>query len=148
MSDSEAVTDLDPRVVQAIAEGPNGAERFNDEWKRRELFATRIAILAAECEREACAKEKDQAYLERNHLVAALSRLYPSGLRTTNIPGWSVDWHGCCMIDLPSGQISYHFHDSHAHLFAHLQPYRGEWDGHDKDCVHTRLATIRERGKP
>lgn len=86
--------------------------------------------------------EKDGAYLERNHLVAALSKLYPSGLRITNIPGWSADWHGCCMIDLPTGQISYHFHDSQAHLFAHLKPYAGEWDGHDKDTVHARLAAL------
>lgn len=88
--------------------------------------------------------EKDGAYLERNHLVAALSKLYPSGLRITNIPGWSADWHGCCMIDLPTGQISYHFHDSQAHLFAHLKPYAGEWDGHDKDVVHARLGQLEE----
>lgn len=136
------MTDLDPRVAAEIAKTPlwNAA---NTAWESREKFGKRIALLAAECERERCAKEKDQAYLERNHLVAALSKLYPSGLRITHIPGWSEDWHQCCVIDLPSGQISYHFHDSHAPLFAHLQPYDGEWDGHDKDTVHARLAAIR-----
>ena len=99
-------------------------------------------LTAARAEAEALRAEKDAAYLQRNHLVAALSRLFPAGIRYTDIPGWSADWHGCCMIDLPSGQVSYHFHDSHLPLFAHLQTYKGEWDGHDKDAVHIRLAAL------
>ncbi len=86
--------------------------------------------------------DKDQAYLERNHLVAALARLYPSGTARTDIPGWSPDWHGCVYIDLPGGQISYHYHDSHALLFSGLPAYEGEWDGHDKDAVHQRLGAL------
>lgn len=86
---------------------------------------------------------KDQAYLERNHLVAALARLYPSGVAKTAIPGWSEDWHQCVYIDLPCGQISYHFHDSHAHLFEALPAYQGEWDGHDKSIVHRRLSELK-----
>ena len=86
--------------------------------------------------------EKDQAYLERNHLVAALARLYPSGIKRTDIPGWSPDWHGCVNIDLPTGQISYHYHDSHAALFSGLPAYEGEWDGHDKETVHQRLGAL------
>jgi len=34
--------------------------------------------------------EKGQAYYERNNLVAVLARLYPSGLKKTNIPGLAV----------------------------------------------------------
>ena len=86
--------------------------------------------------------DKDQAYFERNCLVAALARLYPSGVKRTDIPGWSPDWHGCVYIDLPAGQISFHFHDSHAHLFEDLPPYQSEWDGHDKAEVIRRLAEI------
>ena len=79
------------------------------------------------------------AYSERNYLVALLARLFPSGVRNTDIPGWDAEWHGCVYIDLPSGQISYHYHDSEAHLFAGLPPYAQEFDGHDKATVHTRL---------
>ena len=86
--------------------------------------------------------DKDEAYLQRNNLVAALARIYPSGIMRTNIPGWSEDWHGCCFIDLPSGQISYHYHDSHAYLFDGLPPYKKVWDGHDKETVHKRLAAL------
>jgi hypothetical protein len=84
--------------------------------------------------------EKDEAYRQRNVLVAALARLFPSGIRKTNIEDWSPDWHGCVYIDLPSGQISYHYHDSQAHLFADLPPYTKPWDGHDKATVEQRLA--------
>lgn len=87
-------------------------------------------------------EDKDQAYFERNNVVAALARLFPSGITKTNIPGWSEDWHGCVYIDLPTGQISYHFHDSQGYLFEDLGSYVGEWDGHDKDEVHRRLATL------
>ena len=83
---------------------------------------------------------KDGAYEERNHLVAAFARLFPSGVAKTDILGWDPEWHGCCYIDLPSGQISYHFHDSQAYLFEGLPAYGKAWDGHDKDEVHARLA--------
>lgn len=88
-------------------------------------------------------EEKNEAYRQRNHLVAALAQIYPSGITKTNIPGWDEEWHGCCFIDLPSGQISYHYHDSQKYLFENLPPYSKEWDGHDKDVVHKRLSELR-----
>lgn len=84
----------------------------------------------------------DAAYAERNHLVAALAKVYPSGLRKTDIPGWDEEWQGCCTIDLPTGQISYHYHDSEAYLFEGLPPYRGEYDGHTEEIVHERLRGL------
>ncbi len=87
-------------------------------------------------------EEKDEAYRQRNYLVAALARLFPSGTRQTDIPGWDPEWHGCCFIDLPTGQISYHFHSSQAGLFADLPLYEKPWDGHDKDMVHERLMWL------
>ncbi len=87
-------------------------------------------------------EEKNEAYRQRNHLVAALARLFPSGITRTDIPGWDQEWHGCCFIDLPTGQISYHYHDSQAHLFAGLPEYAKPWDGHDKETVHARLAGL------
>lgn len=101
--------------------------------------------LTAALSREAALREaKDQAYTERNHVVAALAHLFPSGIRKTEIEGWNPEWHGCVYIDLPSGQIRYHYHDSQAHLFADLPPYTKKWDGHCKEEVHMRLAAIDE----
>lgn len=100
-----------------------------------------IAALAAEV--RTLRERKDLAYLERNRVVAALAKCFPSGIARTAIEGWSDDWHGCVFIDLPTGQASWHFHDSHAELFAGLPPYKGSWDGHDTDEKYRRLAALR-----
>lgn len=85
---------------------------------------------------------KDAAYLERNRLVAALSKVYPSGKAKTAIEGWSEDWHNCVYIDLPTGQASWHIHDSQMWLFEHLGPYTKPWDGHTTDEKYERLEAL------
>ena len=85
---------------------------------------------------------KDAAYYERNQVVAALAKCFPSGVARTAIEGWSKDWHGCVYIDLPTGQVSWHFHDSQAHLFAGLPPYAGKWDGHDTTEKYRRVGAL------
>lgn len=85
---------------------------------------------------------KDAAYLERNRVVAALASAYPSGIARTAIEGWSEDWNGCVYIDLPTGQASWHYHDSHAHLFEHLPSYQKAWDGHTTEEKYERLAAL------
>lgn len=86
---------------------------------------------------------KDAAYLERNQVVAALAKCFPSGVTRTAIEGWDVEWHGCIYIDLPTGQVSWHYHDSHAHLFEGLPPYTKPWDGHSTEEKYNRLAQIK-----
>jgi len=85
---------------------------------------------------------KDEAYLERNQLVALLSKLFPAGKSRTAIEGWSEDWHGCVYIDLPTGQASWHYRDSQAHLFDHLPEYQGTWDGHTTDEKYRRIGEM------
>lgn len=82
------------------------------------------------------------AYAQRNFVVAALARCFPSGVRPTDIQGWEADWHGCVYIDLPTGQISYHYSDAEAWLFEDLPRYEKPYDGHDTKCVHARLALL------
>lgn len=89
-----------------------------------------------------CSAVKDGAYLERNQVVAALAKCYPSGIALTPIEGWSPEWFGCVYIDLPTGQASWHFHTSHTHLFADLPPYTGKWDGHSTPEKYERLANL------
>ena len=80
----------------------------------------------------------DTAYTERNACVALLASMelangWRVGLARTDIPGWEPCWHNCVYIELPfldAGQVSWHYHDRDANLFAHLPPYEGEWDGH------------------
>lgn len=82
------------------------------------------------------------AYYERNIVVAALTLHYPAGTRKTEIIGWDPAWHNCVYLDLPTGQVSFHYHDSEVSLFAHLPPYTLPWDGHDKRKVLSRLRHL------
>jgi hypothetical protein len=91
---------------------------------------------------EAMRQQKDGAYFERNQVVAALAKCFPSGVAKTAIEGWSEDWHGCVYIDLPTGQVSWHFHDSQAYLFKDLPPYAGAWDGHDTPEKYRRVNAL------
>jgi hypothetical protein len=78
-------------------------------------------------------------YTERNHLVALLSSLYPSGRAKTAIEGWDEAWHGCVYIDFPWGQASWHYHESEAYLFEHLPQYTKPWDGHTTEQKYTAI---------
>ena len=95
-----------------------------------------------EADLAAARADKDQAYLERNRLVALLSKLFPAGTARTAIDGWSEDWHGCVYIDFPWGQASWHYHDSQAYLFAHLPPYSGSWDGHTTEQKYAAIDAV------
>jgi hypothetical protein len=101
-------------------------------------FIAEIADLNAEITR--LREAKDGAYEERNRVVALLASVFPSGVKKTAIPGWHAEWHGCVYVDLPTGQASWHYHDSQAHLFTHLPPYQGDWDGHTTEIKYKRVA--------
>lgn len=88
---------------------------------------------------------KDGAYNERNQCVAALSKLFPAWRLKTEIPGWDPAWYGCVYIQLPTGQVSWHFHERDAHMFAHLPTHGDEWDGHDTPEKYRRLAALPAR---
>jgi hypothetical protein len=89
--------------------------------------------------------QKDVAYVERNRVIAALAACavaqgWNAGTRLTAIHGWDPNWHGCVYIDLPTGQVSWHYHNDQAFLFAFLPEYTGVYDGHDTAEKYRRLA--------
>lgn len=148
-----------PALIEQIAcewdgcmyDAPGGAIDIGDSIRRAAKQTARAALAAQvepsreqRLERALADMEarKDGAYEERNKVVAALAKLFPSGIARTAIEGWSEDWHGCVYIDLPTGQVSWHFHDSQAHLFAGLPPYTKPWDGHDTPEKYRRLAAF------
>lgn len=94
--------------------------------------------LRAEIERLRAAKAV--AYDERSRLVAALARLFPSGVQRTEIGDAGGESHGCVYIDLPTGQASWHFQGDQAKYFRDLPPYEGEWDGHTTEQKYERLS--------
>ena len=107
-----------------LVKDPEGLNLPDDIW----MQALPPAVLAGEIVR--LRENKRAAYEERNRLVALLASMFPSGRARTAIPGWSPEWHGCVYIDFSWGQASWHYHDEQAHLFEHLPPYPGTWDGH------------------
>ena len=104
----------------------------------------RFAALVASAERE----NTNNAYKERNQLVALLSTVFPSGKAKTAIDGWDEAWHGCVYIDFPWGQASWHYLTDDEWMFKHLPPYTKKWDGHTTDAKYAAIATaIRARGQ-
>jgi hypothetical protein len=85
---------------------------------------------------------KDAAYLERNRLVALLSKLWPSHLaqHPADDLAWSRDWLTIVCIHAPFGQITWHLHDAHVPLFAHLTMGESHWDGHTTEEKYQRIA--------
>lgn len=98
---------------------------------------------------ESTEEERNKAYNERNRLVAYLASVYPSCLeRHPEEEEWENDWRWIVFIHHPSGQLSWHIHDSELPLFDHVPRGMGnvKWDGHTTEEKYQRLATaIHER---
>lgn len=112
-------------------------------------------------------KEKDAAYWERNQLVAALSKIYPSWLERhpSSDKEWEDDWRWIVFIVIPGKeifyeqkyvqggfkvkkprQLSWHIHDSELVNFMHLKYRLGSsWDGHTTEEKYDRLAKLKNR---
>lgn len=68
-------------------------------------------------------REKDGAYSERDKLVAALTKSFPSHLtRHKETPGedWDHEWLNVVCVHLPAGQATWHIHISELTWFDHL----------------------------
>ena len=114
-------------------------------------------------ELEELRKQKDQAYWERNQLVAALSKLYPAWLsrHEESDTAWEQDWRWIVFIEIPTRwaygdqrnifpeklqyetrQVSFHIHDSELQYFRHLEERLNTWDGHTSEEKFSRLKNI------
>lgn len=84
------------------------------------------------------------AYKERNHLVAYLSRQYPShlALHPAEDTAWEKDWRFIVFVNAPSGQMSWHIHNSDLPMFQHLTIADNVWDGHTREEKYERLAKL------
>lgn len=94
-------------------------------------------------------QRKDGAYAERNQAVALLAKLalrlgWRAGLRfhPEEDTAWEPDWRTIVFIDLPTGQVSWHFHDSERHLLEGLPLYPELWDGHDTPEKYRRVNAV------
>lgn len=87
---------------------------------------------------------KNAAYAERNKLVALLSKLFPSSLgrHEEEDKSWEDDWRWIVYITLPTGQCSWHIHDSDLPMFSHLEKGDVEWDGHTTEEKYQRILSF------
>lgn len=115
-------------------------ERLNTKLTVQELSIKALTERNQELEKIAgdAVTAKDEAYTERNKTVAGLAHLalglgLKAGLGkhvTKEGEEWDADWMNIVFIDLPSGQVSWHIHDSELERFGFLPRYEGKWDGH------------------
>lgn len=117
-------------------------KRSNEELA---LFDSLVADAAKLPEIEAA---KDGAYKERNALVCLLSKVFHAWLERhdENDKTWEDDWRWIVFIDLPTGQCSWHIHDSEIDNFEHL-PFNVSrdghgWDGHTTEEKYKRIADM------
>ncbi len=86
--------------------------------------------------------QKDSAYSERNKLVALISKIFPSylGLHEVSDSSWDSEWKNIVYVELPTGQCSWHIHDSEMGMFSHLKFNNNiKWDGHSTELKYSRI---------
>jgi hypothetical protein len=81
-------------------------------------------------------------YAERDQLVAALSKCFPSHRTRYEGADWEDDWRNIICVHLPTGQATWHVRDSELPWFTHLDAQPGHWDGHSTAEKYRRLARL------
>lgn len=109
---------------------------ITEGWKLREKEAVARAV-------EPLEEAKNAAYSERNQLVALLASLYPSWLmRHPDSEEWEEDWRWMIGVQLPTGQATWHIHDSELSWFDHVDRRFVEWDGHSTEEKYERIRLL------
>lgn len=104
---------------------------------------------------EDISKQKNQAYAERNKVVAALAHLindlsvFVQGFdvkiaqHDPNDKIWDSDWRTILVLTINGKQMTWHFHDSEKYLLEGLQPSVDyKWDGHSTEEKYKRLLKV------
>lgn len=105
------------------------------DTKERDILVLQARVTALE-------EQKNGAYSERNKLVALLSKIFPASIETHDGEEWEDDWRHVVFINLPTGQASWHIHDSELPLFEHLESVGNKWDGHTTEEKYERIARL------
>lgn len=88
-------------------------------------------------------RERDDAYKQRDLVVALLARLsiadrWPAGTGTDDTEK-DPRWKRVVFIETPEGQISWHFPEEEGYLFDGLPVHAKSWDGHTNDQKTARI---------
>ena len=153
----EEILEILPHLIlgnaEALYNDPDGelAKNTISEMQRVVLRAHRTAITETDQQARDEEKEsKDSAYRERNMLVCALTKLFPAYLarHDESDESWERDWMWIVYIDLPTGQVSWHIHDSEFTKFSHLEIKENNWDGHNTERKYQRLLALSTLSNP
>lgn len=94
--------------------------------------------------------QKDAAYSERNQCVALMARMAIAlgwlawvAQHPADDTSWEDDWRTILFIELPTGQASWHFHDSERRLLEGLPRGLNTWDGHTTAEKYARVREAR-----
>jgi hypothetical protein len=112
-----------------------------------EAEALKARVAEVEAERDALRVQKDGAYAERDKCVAALAKAAnwlncSVRLGRHETGPWDDDWRNIVFIELPTGQVSWHIHDSELPMFCWVPPASGRfgvYDGHTTPEKYRRL---------
>lgn len=121
-------------------------EDLTEVEKESDRIEARKGLAVMNHELDRLREEKDGAYGERDRLVAALSKVFPSHLcrHPDEDTEWDTDWRWIVCIHLPTGQATWHIHDSERHQFNHLSVSANHWDGHTTEEKYRRLDSLPE----
>lgn len=97
-------------------------------------------------------EQKDNAYKERNLCVALIAAYaqwfeHTVGIKKHEGEDWEDGWRNVLFIDLPTGQVSWHLHDSEMPNFPGIGAYQGTYDGHSTEEKYERVKKFIQLGK-
>ena len=105
-----------------------------------------ITIQRLQARVERLEEAKNTAYSERQKMVQALTFIFPAHMKRhpDSDTEWENDWRNIVCVHGPAGQMTWHIHDSEAHMFGHLNRKPDhfaacEYDGHTTDEKYRRL---------
>lgn len=88
----------------------------------------------------------DEVYHERDQVIALAAFLAQKagvqvwmGEHERDDPAWEAEWRHIVYIQLPTGQVSWHIHDSELPLFRFIPSSTTPWDGHTVEAKYSRL---------
>ena len=133
LTDAEAQRLYDDAGATARPFGAHEVERFV-----RTTVDPASEILALQ-------KQRNDVYEERDRLVAALSKCFPSWLarHPDADKEWDDQWRWIVFVQLPTGQATWHIQDRELPWFDHLARRTvNDWDGHTTEEKYRRLARL------
>ncbi|MBO3463577.1 hypothetical protein G7B40_001595 [Aetokthonos hydrillicola Thurmond2011] len=97
----------------------------------------------------AAVTEKNQAYVERNKVLALATKLaflqgYAVELweHPADDKEWETEWRNIVAIQLPSGWLTWHIHIEEMPLFNWIKREQNKWDGHTTPEKYKRLEVF------